>query len=176
MDSITSASDLLIFAISLTLWPLIHYLLTRDSSLVPITLICVISILMRGQKLYLFFVYQILKANYKTPLNFIKFFEETWKTWQQQTKFRHVKFYMNHPKSFKKCPVTYKILQNFTVFQPVFPIVIGFACWNIKHFLVRKELLLNPEQMIWNSQVLECKHHEILEVLTGVETKVIWGN
>ena len=25
---------------------------------------------------------------------------------------------MNHPKSFKKCSVTYEILQNFTVFQP----------------------------------------------------------
>ena len=32
--------------------------------------------------------------------------------------FRHGKFYMNHPKSFKKCSVRYKILQNFNVFQP----------------------------------------------------------
>ena len=48
----------------------------------------------------------------------MNFFEETLKTSQQQTKFRHVKFYINHPKPFKKCSVTYKILQNFTVFQP----------------------------------------------------------
>ena len=47
----------------------------------------------------------------------MKFFEETWKASQQQTKFKHGKFYMNHPKSFKKCSVTYKILQNFNVFQ-----------------------------------------------------------
>ena len=48
----------------------------------------------------------------------MKFFEEPRKTSEQQTKFRHVKFHMNHPKSFKKCSVTYKILQNFPVLQP----------------------------------------------------------
>ena len=48
----------------------------------------------------------------------MKFLEETWKTSQQQTKFGHEKFYLNHPKSFKKCSIVYKILQKFTVFQP----------------------------------------------------------
>ena len=47
----------------------------------------------------------------------MKFFDETWKTSQQQTKFRHGKFNMIHPKSFKMCLVTYKILQNFPAFQ-----------------------------------------------------------
>ena len=37
---------------------------------------------------------------------------------QQQTKFRHRTFNLNHPKSFKKCSVTYKNLHNFPVFQP----------------------------------------------------------
>ena len=48
----------------------------------------------------------------------MKFFEETWKTSQQQTKFKNVKFYMNHPKSFKKCSVTYEMFESFNVFQP----------------------------------------------------------
>ena len=70
-------------------------MLTLDSAWVLINLICVISNVMRGQivkflslvklirlhskhaKLYLFFVCQILKANYKTPPNFMKLFEET---------------------------------------------------------------------------------------------------
>ena len=28
------------------------------------------------------------------------------------------KFYKNHPKSFKQCSISYKMLQNFPVFQP----------------------------------------------------------
>ena len=47
----------------------------------------------------------------------MNFTEETWKTSRQQTKFRHGKLSMNHPKSFKKCLVTYKIIQNFPDFE-----------------------------------------------------------
>ena len=47
----------------------------------------------------------------------MNFFGKIWKTSQQQTKFRHVKFNIYHPKSFKKCSITYKILLNFPVFQ-----------------------------------------------------------
>ena len=47
----------------------------------------------------------------------MKFFEETWKTLQQQTKFSRGKFIMKIPKSFKKCLVIYKILQKFAVCQ-----------------------------------------------------------
>ena len=32
---------------------------------------------------------------------------------------------MNHPKSFKKCSVTCKILQNFTVFEPGNPLSVS---------------------------------------------------
>ena len=42
-------------------------------------------------------------------------FEETWKSSQQQTKLRHGKFEMNHPKSLKKCLITYKVFRNFSV-------------------------------------------------------------
>ena len=49
----------------------------------------------------------------------MKFFEETWKTSQQQTKFKHGNFNENHPKPFKKCLVTYELLQNFPAFQLV---------------------------------------------------------
>ena len=73
--------------------------------------------LQKFAKFYLFFVCQFLKANYKTAPNFMKFFEETWKTSQQQTNFRHGKFNLKHPKLFKKCLVTYKILQNIPAFQ-----------------------------------------------------------
>ena len=48
----------------------------------------------------------------------MKFFEEIWKTSQQKRKFRYRKFNLNHPKSFKKCLVTFGILQGFPIFQP----------------------------------------------------------
>ena len=48
----------------------------------------------------------------------MKFFKETWKTSQQQTKFNHRKFNWNRPISFKKCLVfLYEVLQNFPAFQ-----------------------------------------------------------
>ena len=47
----------------------------------------------------------------------MKFFDDIWKTSHWQTEFRHGKFDMNHPKSFRKCSLTYKILQNFPALQ-----------------------------------------------------------
>ena len=44
----------------------------------------------------------------------MNFFEETWKSSLQQTKFIHGKFNMNHPKNLKKCLVAYKVSGNFS--------------------------------------------------------------
>ena len=64
-----------------------------------------------------FFVCQFLKANWKTPGNYMKIFSETWKTSQQQTKLKHAKFHKNCPKSFKRCLVTYKNLTKLSLFS-----------------------------------------------------------
>ena len=52
--------------------------------------------LQKFAKLFPCFLSRFLKANYKTPPSFMKIFEQTWKTSQNQTKFRHGKFNINH--------------------------------------------------------------------------------
>ena len=126
---------MLILDISLTLWPLISFackwlgvgtnqfdlFYSYRNALQNCQVGCHIYIylgcIQKLPKIFWFFVCQILKTNYKTPSSFKQIFRKTSKTSQQQTKFRHGEINMNHPKSFKKCLVTYKILQNFPASQ-----------------------------------------------------------
>ena len=84
IDSSTTASDMLIFAIYLTLWPFSYYLLTWDLAWVFINLICVLSNVMRGQFLSLSITCKIIQAASGNMQNLI-FFSSA-KFWKQITK------------------------------------------------------------------------------------------
>ena len=69
----------------------------------------------------------------------MKFFEKkTWMTSQQQTKFRREKFNMIHLKSFTKCLVTYKILQNLLARSTT-----GILTLLTSHYFERSHIMKN---------------------------------
>ena len=102
------------FALFLTLGPFSHFLLTDESAWVVMNLTSFISFVMRGKTLRLSVISKIDWIASKNLQNYFysssakiweqptKFFEETWKISQHQTKIRHRKINMNHLKWFKK--------------------------------------------------------------------------
>ena len=95
----------------------------------------------------------------------MKLFKETWKTSLQQTRFRHGNFYVNHPKLFKKCSVTYKILQNIPVFLPgTHPLGINYFWKWIEQNLWIKQKAAN---MVPNFMRIECDNAKLFVRVGG---------
>ena len=121
----------LAFAMFLTRSPL-NYFLRIDEQLIDMILIYIIPFVMRGKivslpvtcKINSALSDEVQNSIYLSSANFWKqatkphpaFWNSSkkiLKTSPQQTKIRQGKFNMNHQKFFKKCLVTYKILQYF---------------------------------------------------------------